>query len=77
MTCCHLMDSPIPVEISRFLLKNLTGSVHSVLLRLDLCFLKSSAMTETGRNLVEQGHGYTEDASTHPSQALSIFAAWL
>ena len=57
--------------------KNLTGSVHSVLLRLALCFLKSSAMTETGGNLMEQGQDYTEDASIHPSQALSIFAAWL
>ena len=34
-------------------------------------------MAETGGNLMEQGQGYTEDASTHPSQALSIFAAWL
>ena len=51
----------------------MTGSVHSVLLRLALCFLKSSAISETGWNLMEQGQGYTEDASTHSIQALSIF----
>ena len=34
-------------------------------------------MTQTGGNLMEQGQGYMEDASTHPSQALRIFAAWL
>ena len=45
MTCCHLMGSAM------------TGSVHSVLLRPALCVLKSSAMTETGGNLMEQGQG--------------------
>ena len=34
-------------------------------------------MTDSGRNLMGQGQAYTEDASTHPSQGLSIFAAWL
>ena len=38
--------------------------------------LKSSSMTETGENMIEQGQDYTKDALTHPSQALSIFAAW-
>ena len=39
--------------------------------------LKSSAMIETGGNLIEQGEGYTEDASIHPSHTFSMFAAWL
>ena len=43
----------------------MTGSVHSVLLKLASCFLKSSALTETGGNLMDQGQGYSEDASTH------------
>ena len=34
-------------------------------------------MTETGEYLIDQGQGYTEDASTHLSQTLSFFAAWL
>ena len=32
---------------------------------------------DRNRNLMEQGQGYTEDVSTHPGQALSIFGAFL
>ena len=74
MTCCHLMGMG---KFLGFYENNLTGMVHSVLLRLVVWFLNSFTMTETGGNLMEQGQGYREDASTQPSQAHSIIAAWL